>query len=98
MCFNPCGTAVEITAANHSQKLKPARYYIANKSEINNTESMACANNTCAISVAPPKAFNSPQPFTSKSSILRLRNMREGAIHGLSLEESHPWIATFRMF
>jgi hypothetical protein len=68
----------------------PVRNCTANKSTIKNTISITYAATPCQISACRPKAFNSPQPFTSESSILRLRNMRKGASCGLSLEESHP--------
>ena len=75
-----------------------ARSRTANKIEITNALSIRYANIPCRISPTPQKAFNSHGPFTSISSILRLRKIPKGATHGLSLEESQPWVATSRVF
>ena len=66
--------------------------------QINSTFSMRYSASPRRFSAFRPKAFNSPQPFASFRSILRLRKISAGASHGLCLKESHPWIATFRMF
>jgi hypothetical protein len=88
----------ELRTSNNELRTRISADCTANKSEITYPFSMAYAFNSCGISAFRPKAFNSLEPFTSKSSILRLRKISKGATHGLSLEESQPQVATFRMF
>jgi hypothetical protein len=74
------------------------RNCIANKIKITNALSIGYRVMPCQISAFREKAFNSHQPFTSISSILRFRKILNGEICGLYLEESQPQVRSFRMF